>query len=579
MTRLPTVEIDEPPSPDLTAAPIEEEDHDDDLSINSSDLDDEGWLNVDNADAASAAASTASALGSSILSDLAVSSREPSDVSASEDEDEDDEEPAWPEFQKTRTELDIEDSLYADDDTPAASNAFEFKNSWIFPDPTSSNASLTTTGTITNNTPVHSFPNIRAIPRRTADSFIEQDESPLVETEAAAPIALAMPPPDAKKKTAPGNPFLAHPPGAEGKRWPVLPVLIGMLLLILTHFELSPFDVITMLSHKWGTSSTPTSQPPPPPPASGSHWALGTADLQIVKDTLAALTTSSAVAPKEIPTEAPTAPSEYSYVWSKLRKSGESSTDLIATTVANSLSVVPQFRRKTCQCPPAQCICPRAASLTAYVVDGLIAIDVYTRWMAKLVVDMTNHAGQWLRSEIELEVKYQRELLKALVKSPAVRAVVESAIETSHTMSDLYRATRERVCSDRRCVQAADRVRQLQARGWRGIMQARRGLDVALTRGQLAVDKARAVSTELLGGAVAGARSAGKRCSSKTSKGEKKTGGCKEREGKKRRRWSYKGKKTDPNQRLQCGFRGYGRGCDQPERAAHVAAQRRGDAE
>jgi hypothetical protein len=216
MTRLPTVEVDEPPSPALAPAPVDEEDHDDDLSINSSDLDDEGWLNVENADAASAVTSTASALGSSIISDLAMSSLEPSDVSASEDED--DEEPSFPEPKKTR-EPSPESSVYADDDTPAASNVYEFKNSWIFPDPTSSNASLATTGTASDSTPMHSFPNIRSVPHRSVESFIEEDESEARVTETTAPVALAMPSPDTKKKTAPGNPFLADPPGAEGKRW------------------------------------------------------------------------------------------------------------------------------------------------------------------------------------------------------------------------------------------------------------------------------------------------------------------------------------------------------------------------
>jgi hypothetical protein len=251
-----------------------------------------------------------------------------------------------------------------------------------------------------------------------------------------------------------------------------------------------------------------------------------------------------------------------------LRRNGKTPTDLITTTtVTNSLTVVPQIWRKTCQCPPKQCKCPPATSILDHFVDGLVALDTYARWMSDIVAGLVYHASQWVRSEIELEIKYQREVINAFVKSPAVRAVVEGTMNSPQTMARLYKNARDRVCANGRCERAADAAHQAQARGWRGLLQARRGLDVALTRGQLAVDKAKAARDELLGGATAGARKAGKRFADQ--KAEKKSGGCKAqkkaggcKEWRKRRRWSYKGKKADPNQRLQCGFRGYGRGCD-----------------
>ncbi|BEJ18118.1 hypothetical protein CspHIS471_0703950 [Cutaneotrichosporon sp. HIS471] len=511
MTRLPTVQVDEPPSPALSAAPAEEEDHDDDLSINSSDLDDEGWLNVDNTDAASAATSTASVLGSSVISDLANSTREPSEASDSEVEVEDD---ATLEL-NPKIEPSLNESMYADTETPATSNMHEFKNSWIFPDPTSSNASLATTGTVTDNTPTHSLPNIRAVPHRSVECFIEEDDSEGPAPVTNAPVALTMPAPDSKKKTAPGNPFLAYSPGAEGNRWAVLPILIG-LLLILVQLGPSPLELAPIMSHKWGSNSGPATSPGPPP--AQSNWALGTADLQVVKDTLAALTTSNEVVPKDVPTEAPTAPSEYLYVWNKLRKGGKTSTDLIETTTTNSLVAVPQIRRRACQCPPKQCKCPPAASILDHLLDGIVALDTYARWMSDIVAGLVYHAGQWVRNEVELELNYQGQLLDAFVKSPAVRVIVESAMDSPKTVVRLYQNARDRVCANGRCERATEAAHQAQGRGWRSILQARRGLDVALTHGQRAVDTAMAASNELLNGAVAGARTAGERYAEKKAK-------------------------------------------------------------
>ncbi|BEI94861.1 uncharacterized protein CcaverHIS019_0704420 [Cutaneotrichosporon cavernicola] len=514
MTRLPTVQVDEPPSPALSAAPAEEEDHDDDLSINSSDLDDEGWLNVDNTDAASAATSSASVLGSSVISDLANSTREPSEASDSEVEVEDD---AVVEF-NPKIEQSLNESLYADTETPAALNMYEFKNSWIFPDPTSSNASLATTGTVTDNTPMHSLPNIRAVPHRSVESLIEEDGSEGPAPVANAPVALTMPAPDSKKKTAPGNPFLAYSPGAGGNRWAILPILIGLLLMLM-QLGPSPLQLAPIMSHKWGSYSGPAT-PPGPPPAQ-SNWELGTADLQVVKDTLAALTTSNELVPKGVPTEASTTPSEYLYVWNKLRKGGKTSTDLIETTTTNSLVAVPQIRRRACQCPPKQCKCPPAASILDHLHDGIVALDTYARWMSDIVAGLVYHAGQWVRNEVELELNYHGQLLNDFVKSPTVRVIVESAMDSPKTVARLYQNARDRVCANGRCERATDAAHQAQARGWRSILQARRGLDVALTHGQRAVDTAMTASNELLNGAVAGARTAGERYAEK--KAEKKS--------------------------------------------------------
>ncbi|BEI87088.1 hypothetical protein CcaverHIS002_0704340 [Cutaneotrichosporon cavernicola] len=481
MTRLPTVQVDEPPSPALSAAPAEEEDHDDDLSINS------------------AATSSASVLGSSVISDLANSTREPSEASDSEVEVEDD---AVVEF-NPKIEQSLNESLYADTETPAALNMYEFKNSWIFPDPTSSNASLATTGTVTDNTPMHSLPNIRAVPHRSVESLIEEDGSEGPAPVANAPVALTMPAPDSKKKTAPGNPFLAYSPGAGGKP------MLGP----------SPLQLAPIMSHKWGSYSGPAT-PPGPPPAQ-SNWELGTADLQVVKDTLAALTTSNELVPKGVPTEASTTPSEYLYVWNKLRKGGKTSTDLIETTTTNSLVAVPQIRRRACQCPPKQCKCPPAASILDHLHDGIVALDTYARWMSDIVAGLVYHAGQWVRNEVELELNYHGQLLNDFVKSPTVRVIVESAMDSPKTVARLYQNARDRVCANGRCERATDAAHQAQARGWRSILQARRGLDVALTHGQRAVDTAMTASNELLNGAVAGARTAGERYAEK--KAEKKS--------------------------------------------------------
>lgn len=250
MTRLPVVQVDDhdpvtpaPRTPSPAVLHIEEseddqndqndqndhddhDDHDDDLSINSSDLDEEGWLNVD-ATASVAASTTASALGSSTISDFPLSSGEPSETGVSESENEDDIEDAWTGL-ASHVDQGPEESTYNNGETPAASQAgvFEFKSSWIFPDPTSASASLSTSaGTITDNTPLHSLANIRSITHSTADSLREEvtnddTDDPDVPEVDAAPTTPTTPPADVvKRKTAHGNPFPVNPPRPERKRW------------------------------------------------------------------------------------------------------------------------------------------------------------------------------------------------------------------------------------------------------------------------------------------------------------------------------------------------------------------------
>lgn len=223
MTRLPDLKVDEAPTSSVPRTPSpaillseedDEHDHDDDLSVNSSDLDDEGWLNVDHTSSV-AGSTTASALGSSTISDFPLSSREPSDAGVSESSDTDDDvEHAWTGTVAAHKNLtSVSDSFYTDDETPISSsqsNAFEFKSSWIFPDPTSASGSLTTTsgGTATDNTPLHSLANIRSISH--SNETISQGNN----TEAAEATKDV-----AKRKAAPGNPFHVNSPGPQRKRW------------------------------------------------------------------------------------------------------------------------------------------------------------------------------------------------------------------------------------------------------------------------------------------------------------------------------------------------------------------------
>lgn len=376
-------------------------------------------------------------------------------------------------------------------------------------------------------------------------------------------------------------------------------MVLGLLVLLIKIGPSARLDLASIISHTFGHTNTKVA-PPAPPPARG-NWALGSNDLQIVKDTLAALTTTTDVL-NDVPTEAPSAPSEYSFVWNKLRRGGKTSTDLVTTTATKSLSVVPQIRRRRCQCPPQSCRCSPSAPILDNVIDGLIALEAYARWMSDVVTALSYHAAHWLRHEVELEYKYRAALLKDFVKSPTVRVVVEHAVTSRQVMRRAYQHARDRVCANGRCARAADTARDAQARGWRSVLQARRGLDVALTQGQRLVDDtvARssefldttvARSSELFDGAITGARGVaeraaeryaekrgekrgekqvekksakregtGKRCKGGRVKDAKSRAMAKAKRGARRARWG-KGKKNDPNQRLQCGFRGYARGC------------------
>lgn len=377
-------------------------------------------------------------------------------------------------------------------------------------------------------------------------------------------------------------------------------MVLGLFVLLIKIGPSARLDIASIMAHTFGHSNATAVAPPAPPPSSG-NWALGSTDLQIVKDALAALATTTDPVPNNKPTEAPTKPSEYSYVWNPIRRGGKTSTDLVATTVTKSLSVVPQIGRRWCQCPPQQCQCPPPVSIYDQILDGLIALEAYARWMSDMVAALAYHGAHWLRSEAELEFRYRRALLNDFVKSPTVRVVVEGAAtqaaNSRQALRRVYAHARDRLCANGRCdtvtQTARDAAREAQARGWRSVLQARRGLVVAITHGQRAVNEAVAASNELLDGAAAGARRFAEKTAAKTS-GEKapkkvkeerkRCGGGKWRRGKDaksapkpkskhnhaRRPRGKGGKKDDPNQRLQCGFRGYARGCASTLRTRHV---------
>lgn len=368
-------------------------------------------------------------------------------------------------------------------------------------------------------------------------------------------------------------------------------MVLGLLVLLVKIGPSARLDLASIMSHTFGQNRNITVAPAAPSPA--RTWSLGSTDLQIVKDTLAALKSTAAPAgelaesKKDGPTEAPVASTEYSYVWSKLRRNGKTSTDLIATAATKSLSVVPRKARRSCQCPPQQCRCPPSATILDQIMDGLIAIDTYARWMSDMVIALAHHAGQWVRNEIELEYKYHQAILKDFVKSPTVRVIVDHAVNSPKAMRRVCLQARDRVCANGRCDRAAAKARDVKVRGWRSVKQARRGLDVARNHGHRLANDAVARGNELIDGAVAGARSVAERAAEhyartqeKKTKAEmggrvKSCGGkaakskCNKAKGKATgygytgsrgaRRWR-RGKGNDPNKRLQCGFRGYGRG-------------------
>lgn len=219
-----------PASPSLSANSADQDDQEDDddrLSLSSSDMD-ASWLQIQvTPDVAEADSMTASAFGSSTISDMAVSDR------TSEPSERGDETDGWALSSDAGSELHTDAEVHSGDEAedhlatpgllrnarPHNPDTEAFQRSFIFPDPHSPSHSFSsswtsTTGTVVDATPQRSLANIRTEqPWRDSKAAL----SPLVPREVERPSE-----PTLKDDEPPATPksesFRAAPPSA-GRRW------------------------------------------------------------------------------------------------------------------------------------------------------------------------------------------------------------------------------------------------------------------------------------------------------------------------------------------------------------------------
>lgn len=230
-----------PPSPSLSSSNSAEADDDDDdddrLSLSSGDLD-TSWLEV-GPPRSMVDSLTASAFGSSTISDMAISDR------ASEPSERGDETDGWALSSDAGSEIHTDAEVHSADEaednleTPSLTRTSRlnyndkevpeteaFQRSFIFPDPhspsqsfSSSWTSTTTNATVKDDTPHRSLSNIRT--EAWGDTKIPTT-TPVIPRETKAVNTSTPSPPPTIEAVTPKTESFRPPPPASGRRWSVL---------------------------------------------------------------------------------------------------------------------------------------------------------------------------------------------------------------------------------------------------------------------------------------------------------------------------------------------------------------------
>lgn len=375
----------------------------------------------------------------------------------------------------------------------------------------------------------------------------------------------------------------------------------------------SSIDITSLLSSTFSPAGPLDSvadvvpaMPTPMPATSQSRW-LGP-DLQVVRDALSALTTTEAEKPTQKP-RVPQSPAQAAkkkdvtanplvFTESSWFNSNKPAAD-VATTSSSALTTTKQRLPPPFHEPPE-------ASLSDQFQSSVQLVSTYVSWALENLAALSVAAIDIFRTEIEIEIRYWRNLADDLYKSPQVRDAVKVAVDGAsagkayseqaiqHAFTRARRWQRN-ACANGRC--SPDRLRkgasvavsqaqlsfkdasaavaqvqkQVQKSGYETLKKARRGLDNVIHAAGQAVDSA-ATEAHVR---VYGAQKDGKaKATSKDRKverserkqsrrlGKHKSHKCKKSKSKSSSKSAHDEREPRRAKRKCGGFSGLMRGCD-----------------